>query len=90
MPGYVEQKDPDETRDYSVDWSTYLGTDTISTSTWTVPTGLTGGTESNTATTATVWLSGGVGGQEYEVLNEITTVAGRTYQKTLVIPVLDD
>ena len=90
MPGYVEQKDPDEDQDYSVDWSSYLGTDTISTSTWTIPTGLTGGAESKTATTTTVWLSGGVGGQEYEVLNEITTVAGRTYQKTLVIPVLDD
>jgi len=90
VSAFLGRKDPDELQDYTIDWAALLGTDTISTSTWTVPSGLTSSATSKTTTTATVWLSGGTGGQEYEVMNEITTVAGRTYQKTIVIPVLDD
>ena len=64
-------KDPDATLDYIIDWSEWLDTDTISTSTWTVPTGLTNVSDSNTTTTATIWLSGGTAGQRYTVSNRI-------------------
>lgn len=70
--------DPDAVLDYQIDWATWLGTDTIATSTWVVPTGLTKGSDTKTATTATVWLSGGTVGQRYSVTNRITTAGGRT------------
>lgn len=76
-------KDPDEVLDYVRDWSADLGADTIATSVWTVPDGLTKDSDTNTTTTATIWLSGGTLGANYEVLNRITTAGGRTFDKTL-------
>ena len=80
-------KDPDATLDYIIDWSEWLDTDTISTSTWTVPTGLTNVSDSNTTTTATIWLSGGTAGQRYTVSNRIVTAAGRTEDRSITIKV---
>lgn len=78
-------KDPSAVLDYQFDWSAWLGTDTIATSAWTAPTGITVNSESETTTTATVWLSGGTDGANYAVVNEITTAGGRTDQRTLTI-----
>jgi hypothetical protein len=80
-------KDPDAVLDYAVDWAAWLGTDTIATSTWTVPTGLTKTTDTKTATLATVWLSGGTDGSDYQVANKIVTAGGRTDERTLTIKV---
>ena len=80
-------KDPQSILDYTVDWATWLVSDTISTSTWTVPTGLTKVIDSKTTTTATVWLSGGTVGQIHEVTNEIVTAGGRTDDRTIIIAV---
>ncbi|MCJ7440416.1 MAG: hypothetical protein MUO25_02375 [Thermoanaerobaculaceae bacterium] len=80
-------KDPNAVLDYSIDWSHYLGTDTIATATWTVQAGLTKVTESKTTTTATVWLSGGTAGTDYPVICRITTVGGRTDDRTITIRV---
>lgn len=80
-------KDPDATIDFSVDWTDWLGTDTIVTSTWTVPTGLTSVTETNTTKIATIFLSGGTTGSSYEIINRITTAEGRTDDRTLLIVV---
>jgi hypothetical protein len=80
-------KDPDAILDYAVDWSRWLAGDAIAASTWFVPTGLTKATESNTATKATVWLSGGVAGQTYTVTNRITTTGGRTEDRSFTIRV---
>lgn len=77
-------KDPNSVLDYAVDWSAWLGTDTIATATWTVPTGLTKASDSATTTVATVWLSGGTVGTEYSVNCRITTAGGRTEDQTLV------
>lgn len=76
-------KDPDEVLDYVIDWTATLDGDTISTSTWTVPAGLTKDSSSNTTTAATIWLSGGTVNTDYAVLNRITTAGGRTLDKTL-------
>lgn len=76
------QKDPVATLDYSVDWSQWLGADTLATSTWTVPTGLTQVTASNTTTKTTVWLSGGTLGTVYTIKNLITTTGGRTDERS--------
>jgi len=81
------QKDPDAVLDYVIDWSTWLGIDTIATSTWTADSGITVDSEQETTTTATVWLSGGTAGSRYNVVNEITTNAGRTENRTIVIEV---
>ena len=80
-------KDPDATLDYRVEWSSWLDTDTIATSTWTVESGITTVSDSNTTTVATIWLSGGTAGEEYEVANLITTAAGRIDERTLTIKV---
>ncbi len=82
-------KDPQATLDYQVDWSDWLGADTIATSTWTVPTGLTKTDESKTDTSATVWLSGGTAGQIYTVMNHIVTVGGRTDERSFRVFVQD-
>lgn len=91
-------KDPQETLDYSVDWNrsesgAASGTgrlvdgETISASTWDVPAGLTQASPapSNTATTTTIWLSGGTLLEHYDVTNHVTTSQGRHYDHTVPI-----
>jgi len=87
MASYV--KDPAEKKDYSVDWSLHLVTDTIGTSTWTVETGLTQTTPaaSNTDTTTTIWLSGGTADEDYTVTNHVVTAAGREFERSFVVMV---
>ena len=80
-------KDPDAVLDYAVDWTDWLGVDTISTSTWTVATGLTKTADSKTTKVATIWLSGGTASAEYSVANKIVTAGGRTDERTLTIVV---
>lgn len=80
-------KDPDATLDYIVDWSDWLSTDTISTSTWTVPTGVTKVTDTKTDTSATIWVSGGTAGTNYALANKIVTAAGRTEEKSITLRV---
>jgi len=80
-------KDPDAVLDYQVDWSDWLDTDTISTSTWTVPTGITKDSDTNTTTAATIWLSGGTAGTSYNIVNHIVTAAGREDDRTIIIKV---
>ena len=81
-------QDPDEKLDYTINWSVSLGTDTIQTSSWSVPPGLTEGppASSNTPTTTTIWLRSGVLGN-YVVVNTITTAGGRTYEGTIRVRV---
>lgn len=81
-------KDPDALLDFQVDWSAWLvGDDTITSSSWDVPDGLTAESDSATTSTATIWLSGGETGNTYRVINRITTVYGRTDDRTLFIMV---
>jgi hypothetical protein len=82
-------KDPNAVLDYQVDWATWLSTDTIVTSTWTVPTGITKASDTNTTTTTTIWLSGGTANTDYTLVNRITTAAGRTQDQSILITVRD-
>lgn len=82
-------KDPNAILDYTVNWETWLGTDTISTSAWTIEAGLTQVSASNTTTTATVWVSGGTVRQTYCLTNRIVTAGGRTDERTIMITVGD-
>jgi len=85
----IFDEDPDAIKDYTINWATYLGADTIATSTWTVPTGITKVSDTKTTTTTLVWLSGGTAGSSYSLINRITTAGGRTEDQILVIKVAD-
>jgi len=80
-------KDPNAVLDYSIDWPRWLAGDQIAASEWIVASGLTKMAESKTATSTTVWLSGGTAGQSYIVTNRITTAAGRTEDRSFTIRV---
>lgn len=79
------QQKSTEVKDYTLDWTDELGTDTISTSTWTVTSGITKDSSSNTTKTATVWLSAATAGSDHTATNTIVTAAGRTLVRAIVI-----
>ena len=83
---YPFVKNPLTTLDYVYDFSVQMETgETISTSTLTVPAGL---TEINTITgsqAVAVWLEGGTEGERYDVICTIVSDQGRTYSETLEI-----
>ena len=83
IPTYA--KDPDETLDYIINWAIHLGSDTISSSSWAAATGITIDSDTNTTTTATVWLSGGTLGTYYLITNTIVTAGGRTLEQSIRI-----
>lgn len=83
------QKDPNAVLDYTIDWREWLGDDTILTSTWTMPPGISNGGTINSPTTATIWLAAGTSGTPYSVYNTIVTAGGRTEKRTIKINVLD-
>jgi hypothetical protein len=80
--------------DYPIDWSDWLGTDTILTSVWVLPDDLTlvasSITNANKATVARI--SGGVDGCQYTVKNQITTAIGLADERqiTLVMAAVPD
>jgi len=88
MPQAFE-KDANAILDYTVDWTLWLDSDTISTSAWSAESGITVDSSSSSTTSATVWLSGGTAGTVYMVTNRITTAAGRTDDRRLLIKVVD-
>ena len=89
------KKAPGEKLDYGFDWQggapgPWLDTgDTISESTWTVPTGITEVASSKTTTTTTIRLSGGTAGETYEIENKITTSSGEMAERTFLVIVED-
>jgi len=84
----MEYKSPASIYEFTVDWSTELGSDAIVTSVWSVGTGLTEDSESETSTTTTVFVSGGVAGTTYKLTNTITSTL-RTYEQSFFLKVQD-
>ncbi len=82
-----DEKDPDATLDYQFNWAPSLEDDEISTSVFLLPDGLTEVSSQNTATTATIIVSGGSPCGVYRITNRITTIAGRVEDKTIYIRV---
>ena len=83
----IGTKTPNEIKDYSFDWSKDIEGDTITggSSTWSISPSTATIAQSSVAssgTLTTVWLSGGVIGQVYQVNNFIVTAAGRDLSKT--------
>lgn len=113
MASYMPKKDPNSVEPYFIVWCDIDGTNdgtatddgelqgaTISTATWTVPSGITEDSSNQSAVTingisygintvATIWLSGGTAGTEYSLLCRITTSDSRTLDKTIVVPVAE-
>lgn len=77
--------DPSAILDYTVDWSDWLGVDTIASVTWTVPAGIVKASQAETTTKATAWISGGTAATEYAVACKITTAGGRTDERTIIL-----
>ena len=89
---FTAHKDKDAILDYQFDWTDWLDTDTITASTWIVPTGITNEGESFSADSTLIWLSGGVTGETYEVVNRITTTGTsrpRIDDRTLTVGIVE-
>ena len=95
-------KDKDEVLDYSIDWSRFLGADTISGVTWYIDDSdgtktLVNNTEvvnnlqmiqkTNTLTVATIRLSLGTNNTRYRVTCKITTGEGLQYERSVFVRV---
>lgn len=81
-------KDPDaEQYDIGCDWSAWLGADTIVNSEWIAVAGITISSDSSDATTTTAYLTGGTAGSVYDLVNRITTAAGRVDDRTIRVHV---
>lgn len=80
-------KDPHETLVYSIAWGDLLGTDPITAVDWTVPAGLTGSAEVQSGYVTGVTLAGGTVGNTYAVQCTVTTTAGLTYSRTILLEV---
>ena len=77
--------------DYEEDWTAWLGSDTIASSSWSVDDSedIVIDSDSNTTTSAIVWLSAGTLGEKYEVTNTIVTAAGRTDSRTIKVTITE-
>lgn len=88
-------KDPGAVLDYLIDWGAeYLGPgELLAASEWSVVPGETGGItvvgSDFDATTSTVKAGGGVAGHLYQLVNRITTGAGRVDERSIAIRVED-
>jgi len=106
-------KDPDSVEPFHIVWCSLdntndgsssdtgeLQSETISTSTWTIPSGITKDSDDKAAVTiqgvvyaintvATIWLSGGTAGTDYALTNKIVTSGSRTLEHTILIKVRD-
>lgn len=72
MPSIFD-KDPQAVLPYYVEWDDWLEGDTIATSTWTLPDGITKESDTHDNTLVTIWLSGGTLDAEYTLVNHIVT-----------------
>lgn len=77
--GYFTQKDPDAIEDFQIDWSLWLGTETIVTSEWmaTAPLSISTSGLSSDSRRATALIGGGNEWRCYKVRNRVTTSGGR-------------
>ena len=95
-------KDKDEIIDYSIDWSRFLGTDTVAAATWyiedaegvktlvedaEVVNGLQFVTGTITPTVSTIRLSLGTNNVRYKVTCRISTAQGLQYERTVFVRV---
>lgn len=79
-------QDASATRLYTIEWSDWLGADTISTSVWAVsPTGPTISGQTTSGTTASCKLASVTAGMEYTLTNTLTGASGAIEERSIVI-----
>lgn len=84
-----EPKDPDEVLEYFIDWAPRLGDegDTISSATWTLPSGITKAAQREVSPKSFIKFTGGTHGVDYDVGCRIVTTGGLTMDETVRLPV---
>ena len=87
-------KDPDADLDYGFKWHKWLQTgETITTSVWDISPSGSLATDANSISTdgdiTTIWLQGGVAGQNYVVRNRVTTSLTRIDDRSMKVHVLE-
>ena len=81
-------KDVQAVLDFTFDWTAWLAvSETISTATITLASGITQNSQATVGPKVTVWLSGGTAGTTYTVACRIVTSQGRTDERTMRIAV---
>lgn len=88
MSSQTKRKDPNAVQRFFVDWRKYMTQvgETLTSSTWTVPGGITQTTAGYSAAgLVNIVLSGGTAGTQYTLVNRVTTSGGQTLDQTLVI-----
>lgn len=88
-PNY--EKDPNDIEFYTFNWAPEINDDTIATSEFLLPDGLTKEDESYSVerSTGTIKVSGGQSGRIYRITHRITTVTGRQLDQSIRILVRD-
>ena len=86
-PDYT--KGEGETLDFPFEWAPQLDGDEITSSSFSLPDGLTLVSQANTLTDAVIWVSGGECGRIYRIVHTIVTLLGRRYTKTIRIKVTE-
>lgn len=76
-------KAPTSVRDYAIRWRKWLKGDTIASSSWSAPAGITVSVTTFGPDLAIAWISGGTDGANYLVTNTIVTAGGRTEPRTI-------
>jgi hypothetical protein len=90
MPIKNFPKDPDAILDFEFDWSDWLQSgETIASYDITVETGIVNESDSEADGKVTVWLSGGMAGENYIVACEIDSSDSRTDERSMRILVAD-
>lgn len=79
------EKDADDTILVRFNWAAKLAGETISSSDFILPDGMTEGTNSGTGSYRATLVSGGTEGSKYRVTNRITTSASRQLDWTKVV-----
>ena len=92
MNTYV--KDPDARLDFAIDWTPFLGTDTIDTVEWLDPTPdtdppLVVEDEGLDGNTHVAYVSGGKLNRAYRVTSRVTTAEGRIQDETITIVITE-
>ena len=85
------KKDPNATLDYLFDWEPYLTpvADTIASVMFVLTGGLVEVSKANTATKATVFVSGGTTGTPATITCRITTAGGRIDDRTISLTIVE-
>ncbi len=84
-----EEIDKDDVTDFSFNWSVRLQDDTILTSEFILPDGLTEVSSSLTGLVAQIFVTGGNCGWVYRITNRVTTAGGRQKDWTIAVRVVE-